>query len=1209
MITEIFSFELRHWARQLLVHVYAFVLFLLSFGLIAEMGMEDGAEFNGRLLNSTSFLFSFCRRILLLLLLMLPAIFGGSVNRDWESGMHGILYAQPFGKWEYLAAKFGSSLFVFATLLFLLLLGFALGACMPWINPELFGPFRWLPYVQLYMLFLLPNAIILGSVVFAIVLLSRNVYAGYVAVLLLLIAGLLFAKLTEGGSEYLSALGDPLGVGAFVFESKYWTVAEQNASNFSWSGIILWNRLLWLAVSLGGLFLAGIRFQLGQEVDRSHRFLAFWGKGRRVNSVVAVANPLIPRNIFARGTTLVTPAVPLSFTLRDRLVNVYHVAAFHFGQILRSRLFLVLLLASLALLLLLMYNVNPRFGTEELPTSWRLLEGPAIFYGGLINAVTFLYAGLLLQTERRANTDQLVDGMATPDWVFLGGKYLALMMVQVCLLLLLMVSGVTTQLYKGFYDLNLGHYLFSLFGLSLVHFLIWGALAFFVQSVLQRPYLAFFLLLFVPIGFIGLAEFGPQYLGMPLLEQGWLRFNQGPGEIFGLLYSAMDGFGPALPAYFVYKAYWAVAALLLLVGSLLAWRRGYAGSRERLRKASQRLQGTTAYVFSGLLLAFLGFAAYLYHANNVAQDFYARPQGAKAVGEARKTYYRYRSKPQPRITSVDLTVDLYPGERRLAASGNYHLVNRTDLPQDTLLISYRGGTTLGYGFDRSFTTVSAATIADKGHFDVLLLDVPLAPGDSMLMDFTVSTPPATALHYNELVRSQGTFFNDGIFPRLGNWLDYLVDVRQGSPVAHRPLPTDTVALYGSTTSLDSDRIRFTAELSTSGDQRAITTGSLVDSWRENGRNHFRYTAREEIPHALLFLSGNYEVAQETWRGIPLEIYHEPGHDYNIDRMMAGARAALDYCADHFTPYQFDHARIVEFAQTGGSSAHGFPGTIPAGEGSCFLAALDGEDYPGSDYAFGTAAHEIAHQWWGNQLMPADVRGAKLLVESTAEYVSFCVKEAHEGKARVREAIRSGMSRYLRTRTNDRLGEQPLIHAFPTQNYLFYLKGAIALHTLGDYLGGNRLNDALAEYLRAVANQRGPYTTAPEMIGYLRRATPDSLSYLIKDGFETITLYDNAITEWSVTDLEDGSYHVEVAGKIRKYRSDETGTRGKDLPLADYLELGLFDAEGAEILVQRLRFDQEDFRVSFDCDAPPTRVELDPFYRFPEVERENNLRYR
>ena len=63
-----------------------------------------------------------------------------------------------------------------------------------------------------------------------------------------------------------------------------------------------------------------------------------------------------------------------------------------------------------------------------------------------------------------------------------------------------------------------------------------------------------------------------------------------------------------------------------------------------------------------------------------------------------------------------------------------------------------------------------------------------------------------------------------------------------------------------------------------------------------------------------------------------------------------------------------------------------------------------------------------------------------------------------------------------------------------------------------------------------------------MVDYIRAVTPDSLKYVIKDMFETITLYKNRMVEVKSTKLENGSYQVVLEFEVSKYRNDEKGKK-------------------------------------------------------------------
>ena len=66
----------------------------------------------------------------------------------------------------------------------------------------------------------------------------------------------------------------------------------------------------------------------------------------------------------------------------------------------------------------------------------------------------------------------------------------------------------------------------------------------------------------------------------------------------------------------------------------------------------------------------------------------------------------------------------------------------------------------------------------------------------------------------------------------------------------------------------------------------------------------------------------------------------------------------------------------------------FPNTIPFSESIGFIARLKDKD--AIDYPFYVTAHEVAHQWFGYQVLGADVQGSSMLSESMAQYAAVMV---------------------------------------------------------------------------------------------------------------------------------------------------------------------------------------------------------------------------
>jgi ABC-2 type transport system permease protein len=485
----------------------------------------------------------------------------------------------------------------------------------------------------------------------------------------------------------------------------------------------------------------------------------------------------------------------------------------------------------------------------------------------------------------------------------------------------------------------------------------------------------------------------------------------------------------------------------------------------------------------------------------------------------------------------------------------------------------------------------------------------------------------------------GTFINNSMFPTLGystggELTDDKTRKKYNLPPNNlRPYPSDSTALGNTYISKDADWIDFEATVSTSEDQIAIAPGYLQKEWTQEGRRYFHYKMDSKILNFYAFNSARYEVKKEMWKGISLEIYYHKPHTYNLDRMLKGMKASLAYNAKNFSPYQHKQLRIVEFPRTAGTFAQAFANTIPFSEGFGFIADVDEENEDGVDYPFAVTVHEVAHQWWAHQVIGADVLGATMLSESMSEYVSLKVLEHQLGKAKMRTFLKEALDGYLIQRTVESKREKPLMYN-DGQGYIRYQKGSLVFYALSDYIGEEKLNGALKRYVEKVKFQEPPYTTSIEMVNYIREVTPDSLSYIIEDMFETITLYKNRIVALKSTALENGKYEVTIEFEVSKYRNDEKGKKyygekvGDTLsyktaamskpvlsvPLADYIDIGIFSEEEIDgknkekqLYFQKHKITQIHNKITLIVDEKPLEVGIDPYNKLIDTKSDDNRR--
>ena len=1212
MFSTIFVHELNYWLKRPAFYIYAAIFFVVAtFFAAASAGIFDSVTVttgSSNIVNSPIGVSNLFSGLAVLIFFLFPSIIGVSVYRDFKSEMHTILYSYPFTKANYLFAKFFSAVVVVTIIVLVIGLGMVIGLRLPGTNSEIVTAFNFQSYATAYLVFILPNILLFGSIVFAVVTFSRNVAAGFITVILLLfLQGLTENLMSDPENRCLAALLDPFGGAALNYYTRYWTVAEQNELNIPIKELLIYNRLLWLGVSM---VVFGAVFKLFSFSQNAFSLNFKKGKGERV----------IKSN-FGGITRINLPKVNFDYSFIQNLRTTWKLSTIDFKYIVKSWPFISIVLVGLIIILIALSEVGNLFGTSTLPVTWKMLNGGAAFTIA-INLCTFLYAGMLIHRGNMANADQLVDTTPVPNWVLMLSKLLALLKMQLLLLTVIMVAGILFQMYNGYFDFEVGHYIQELFGLRFINYAIWALLALFVQNLIRNPYVGLFVLIVISIGL--------PLLSLAGIEQAVFKYNEGPG----FSYSDMNGYGDSFSRYYIYKIYWLLAGLALLLITWLFWVRGLPHSfKERIRIAAERFSTSKKLAFFVVLAGFLSLGASIYYENNVNHEMTSSKEREKLRVEWEKKYKQFENYAQPRITAVKVNMDIFPKSLDFKASGRYVMVNKSNETIDSLFLNHNDYPST-FQFDRTTTLVSEDTVFN---FDIYQLKQPMQPRDTIALEFTVKNEPSSWLRNDSPVLRNGTFINNmQVFPNFGYNGGELTDDKTREkydlpPNKLKPYPSDSTALGNTYIAKDADWIDFEATVSTIEDQIAIAPGYLQKEWVEDGRRYFHYKMDSKILNFYTFNSAEYEVMSDKWKDVNLEIYYHKGHEYNLDRMMAGMKASLAYNSENFSPYQHKQVRIIEFPRTSGGFAQSFPNTIPFSESIGFIADVDDSDEGGVDYPFAVTVHEVAHQWWAHQVIGADVLGATMLSESLSEYVSLKVLEHEQGKTKMRKFLKKSLDDYLTSRAFESKREKPLMYN-DGQGYIRYQKGSLVFYALSDYIGEDRLNGALKRYVEKVKFQEAPYTTSEEMVNYIREVTPDSLNYLIKDMFETITLYRNKVVDVSSKKLDNGKYQVDIEFQISKYRNDEKGRTyysktGNDsivyqseemkrplvsVPLEDYIDIGTFGEEEVdgvmrekELYLRKHKITSIENKVSIIVDEEPKEVGVDPYNKLIDTQSEDN----
>lgn len=159
------------------------------------------------------------------------------------------------------------------------------------------------------------------------------------------------------------------------------------------------------------------------------------------------------------------------------------------------------------------------------------------------------------------------------------------------------------------------------------------------------------------------------------------------------------------------------------------------------------------------------------------------------------------------------------------------------------------------------------------------------------------------------------------------------------------------------------------------------------------------------------------------------------------------------------------------------------------------------------------AHELAHQWWGHQVVGARMQGAGLVTETLAQYSALMVMKRLHGEGKIRRLLQSQLDRYLSGRRTQVLGEEPLVSVEISQQHIAYGKGALAMFLLQQRMGEDAVNRALRRFVDRYRFTVAPYPRSLDLIAFLREEakTPEDQA-LITDLFERITIYHLKVQE-------------------------------------------------------------------------------------------------
>ncbi|CAL2101422.1 Peptidase M1 [Tenacibaculum sp. 190130A14a] len=1187
---EVFKFELEYRLKR--PDTYIFFIFLWVFSTIGIDFVFSGVDLGQVKKNAPILIAKTMGVICGISMFISSMIMGVTVLRDFEYDIASLLYSNPITKRDYLVGRF---LGAFVILLFVfsgVLLGMCVGEFLPWHKPEEMLPFNFMAYLQAFIFIGLP-IVFLGSALFFVTgALSKKLIVVYTQGLVFFV---LFVLINSIENSSIQALLDPFSLNTLNEDTKFWSAIQKNTQLVSISGFLLYNKLLWMSIAavILGIGYYKFSFSIIQTKTRKQK--------RKQLNYETEQNKTYEDIKILKATK--------EYGMLAWCIQLVEHTLFHFKAIIKETSFKAIAICGMIIILVNSVSLGTSYGVDSYPTTYLIVEElrEMALYFFLI--ILLFYSAELFWKERSVHLNLIYDALPISNFLNLVSKYLSLLLIYALLMFVLIGTGVLFQTWNGYYNFELEVYCYGFF-LELFPFLaLYTFISFFLQAIINNKY----------VGIIAMVFFFAISLVLEFFGYTHSLYKFGGNPIGA--YSDMNGYGHFLKPYLWVKLYWTLLGVLLLVFSSIISVRGTETSLlKRWKIRGQQFSNSFRKFTLAIALGVIFVGSYIFYNTNILNEYWTNDHELEFRAGYENALKKYEYLPQPKITDVYLNIDLYPEKRSYEASGYYVITNLHSESIKEVHVQKRIDSQVKLEeVVFNVETIKNNTYAEYD-YTIYQLSKPLEPGESIKMYFKQLFAPkgfeeggsTTEILHN------GTFFNNKVLPTFGYNNKYElrhIDDRKKFNLANRVYKKNIDnpnELVNARTGSDSKGVRLDITLNTSANQSTIVPGNLIRRWEENNRNYFHYRTEKPIINFYGIVSAEYEVLKDTWQAkeeednVDLEIYYHKGHEYNLARMMEGMKHSLSYFTVHFGAYQYQQMRIMEFPRYR-KFAQSFPNTIPFSEALGFI--LDINDEKDVDMAFYVTAHEMAHQWWGLQIEAANVKGQSMILETLAQYSAIMVFEKRYGKGKTRQFLKLCSENYFNGKLQDKNMEVPLV-LVENQDYLYYDKGALAMYALQDYIGEDKVNLALRNFINDWKSFNNPikperYATSKDLIGYFRTVTPDEFQQVITDLFETTTTYTTRISEASLEELSDSSYKVELLIEMQKSHINELGNK-ELVPLNDWIDVEINDEEGKTNYFKQHKISQEETMFEIFLDKKPSVISIDPMYKLIEKNKTDNV---
>src|ERR1700683_1970966 len=708
MLGRIAWFEIRFWLRSWMLWIFLFVVGLLIFAAIGSDEVMAELNLSNIYRNAPFTIASFYAAMGVFALLMTAVFVNFAALRDFSYNTHQMMFSTPVRRRDFLWGRFLGATLVSAIPMCGVSLGMLLAKYMPWADRERWEAVIWTAHWKGILLFALPDTFFTAAILFAAAVVWRRDIAPFVAAILLLAGRAVALSLLQGPQwDRLRSLFDPFAVNAFLMVTKYWTVADKNILPLSFSGLLLWNRLIWLGAGCAAFALAYSRFSFAERRTKT--------KALDPGAHPATAPAVTP-----------APYLQLADSPWAKFLGSLKI---HFRGMAKNTAFVVVVLIASMLCILALALESTQFqGNQTVQTFpvtyWviELIRGTLDFL--LIVIITY-FSGALVWKDRDDRADEIADATPTPEWVSYTARLFTLIAMLMVIQAVALLAGIVVQAVHGYYRFQFDLYAHELLARDLSWFVLMAILAFFIQALAPNKYVGYFI--FIAFYSVNSLLWKPLNVATNLVQ-----FAARPRVI----YSDFFGDAPYRSAWNWFTVYWLLFVALMAIATVMFWPRGKQERwRTRRRHTATRCGSGWKAAAAVSLLAFVVCGGWIWYNTEILNRLLGPKDVAPAQADYEKMYKSLDKLPQPRVRSVKFAIDIFPSTRNATVRGDEVIYNPYSHPLDEIHFS------LNPLYDTSIEIPGAALTTEDSRlsYRIYRFIPPLQPGEERTLRFTVKS--------------------------------------------------------------------------------------------------------------------------------------------------------------------------------------------------------------------------------------------------------------------------------------------------------------------------------------------------------------------------------------------------------------------------------------------------------------------------------------